>query len=339
MNLIKVTLRLSILLNFLFLQCSGGQNKNSNNNVDSPLKLVATVPLPGVNGRIDHLAYNRNRHLLYIAALGNNTLEVVDLKTKKVIQSIRNLAEPQGILYLPEKDVIFVANGGNGICKVFNAKTYEETGSIKLNGDADNVRYDPASGKIYVGFGEGSIAIIDGVTFNQMGEVKLPGHPESFQLNNKVKKLFVNVPGARLIDAIDLNKRKIEKEWRIEDARSNFPMALDTTHNRLFIGCRRPSELLVMSSITGDKVASLNIDSDTDDIFYDENAGLIYVSCGGGYIDIIRQIDSDNYKILSKIKTRSGARTALFVPDLNELFLAAPARTGNEAQIMIYKKQ
>ncbi len=207
--MVKFSFTLWLFFNLFFIQCSGGSNQQNNAKADTQLKLVATIPLPNVSGRIDHLAYNGNGQFLYIAALGNNTVEIIDLKARKVAHTIRNLGEPQGIQYLPENDVIFVANGENGMCNVFSAKTFKEINSLKLNGDADNVRYDALSKKVYVGYGSGSIAIVDARTFKKLGDVNLPGHPESFQLDQNTKKIFVNIPGARLVDVIDLNRKRL----------------------------------------------------------------------------------------------------------------------------------
>jgi hypothetical protein len=83
----------------------------------------------------------------------------------------------------------------------------------------------------------------------------------------------------------------------------------------------------------------LDTDGDTDDIFYDTVTRQIYMSCGDGYVDVFRQSDPDKYEIVSKIETRSGARTSFFVPELNQLIVAAPARSGTEAQLMFYEKK
>ena len=191
----------------------------------------------------------------------------------------------------------------------------------------------------YMGYGSGGIAIIDGKTFKLLGDVKLPGHPESFQLDEVSKKLYVNIPGVRIVTAIDLNSNLTEANWKIKEAASNFPMALDTAGRRLFIGCRNPAKLLVVNTGTGRTVTSLDIDSDADDIFYEAGSRRIYVSCGGGYVDVFMQIGRDSYDILPKVQTQAGARTSLFVPELNSLFVAAPAHMGNEARILVYKAQ
>jgi DNA-binding beta-propeller fold protein YncE len=303
------------------------------------LKLVTTITLPNVSGRIDHLAYDNKNKTIFIAALGNNTVEVVDLKDKKVIHTIRGLHEPQGIKYIDESNIIFVANGENGECDIFNAHSYQLITSIKMEGDADNVRYDPSSGKIFVGYGDGAIAVIDAKTFKKLSEIILPGHPESFQLDKEAKKIFVNVPDALMIATLDIEKKSITDKWKMGNATANFPMALDAINHRLFIGCRNPAKLLVINSETGKMVTQIDISSDTDDIFYDVSSRQIYISCGGGYIDVVSQIDKDNYETISRVESRSGARTSLFVPELNQLIVAAPAREGSDAQLMIYEKK
>lgn len=333
MNKLKAVVILIVI--FSLNNCLA-QNSVSN----KELQLVASIQLPNVSGRIDHLAFDSKNQTIFVASLGNNTIEVVDLKSKKVIHTIKGLHEPQGIKYIPENNIVFVANGENGECDIYNADTYQQITTIKTpGGDADNVRYEVTAGKIYVGYGDGGIAVIDAKTFKQLADVKLPGHPESFQLAADSKKIFVNVPDAQILATIDLDKNLITGKWKIEVAKANFPMALDETNHRLFVGCRNPAKLLVINSESGNIITQIDIDSDTDDVFYDNPSKQIYVSCGGGYVDVIKQNGPDKYEVTSRIESRSGARTSLFVPELNQLLVAAPARSGSEAQLMIYEKK
>ncbi len=329
----KVILGIWMICNLFISQSCSSQTKT--NKANAPLKLIETIPLPGVSGRIDHLDINLKLQIVYISALGNNTVEVVDLKGKKVIHTIKGLAEPQGILYIPESNIIFVANGDNGVCDLFRADSYAQIKSIKLDGDADNARYNAAAKRIYVGYGNGGIAVIDASTLSKLNDIKLSGHPESFQLDKN--NIFVNVPDAHLVEVIDLKKQTVEARWKPEGATSNFPMALDTTNHRLFIGCRHPSKLLVLNAKTGKTIATLGTDGDMDDIFFNATTKQIYMSYGDGYVEIVNQITKDKYEISSRIKTRLGARTSLFVPELNLFIVAAPAHLGNEAQLMIYQ--
>lgn len=293
--------------------------------------------MQNVSGRIDHLSFDNRNNAVFVAALGNNTVEVVDLKNKKVIHSINGLSEPQGIAFIPGSNSIVVANGDTGGCDIFNAATFQKTNSLQLGDDADNVRFDTTAKKIYVGYGNGGIAIIDATNFKLISQITFPGHPESFQVNKQEKKMYVNVPGEKQIVVIDLLENKIIAQWKNTTANANFPMALDEPGHRLFIGCRHPSKLSVLDTETGKIISSLDIDSDTDDIFYNASAKEIYVSCGSGYVDVFDQSDINHYTAHGKIKTNSGARTSLFIPQLHQLIVAAPARIGRNAQLMIYK--
>lgn len=300
------------------------------------LSLVASITLPGVNGRIDHLAFDPYSQRIFVAAFGNNSLEVIDLKDNKFIHSIQHLHQPQGVIYIPESNTIFVANGNNGVCDVFNANNFQKITSIQLPGDADNVRYDSINKKIYVGYGDGGITIIDAVTYKQVGDVKLQGHPESFQLDITAKKIFVNVPDKQQVEIIDLDKQIVIARWKLTAAKSNFPMSLDTANHRLFIGCRHPAKLLVLDTDSGKLIAAVDTDSDVDDIFYNQKNSNIYLSCGDGYIDIVNQQNANAYQLVEKITSHSGARTSLFIPQLNRLIVASPNSFSYTATLLVY---
>ncbi len=313
---------------FLFNGCNAQPQTNS-------LKLIASITLPDVSGRIDHLSFDSKHQLIFVAALGNNTIEVVGLKSKKVVHTIKNLHEPQGVVFISESNSIFVANGDNGECNVFDTNTFQKTASIKLSGDADNVRYDAAAKKIYVGYGDGGIAVIDATNCKLLNEIKLDGHPESFQIDKSAGKIYVNVPDKKQIDVIDLNKNVVINKWKMIGATSNFPMALDEQHNRLFIGCRSPATLRVINKETGKDISSISCTGDADDVFYDLNDNLIFVSGGRGFIDVFEA--GDTLKRINHIATSSGARTSLLLSSQKTLLLAVPARNGNSAALWIYK--
>jgi len=301
------------------------------------LPLITSISLPGVSGRIDHLAFDSTTQRLFIAALGNNTVEVIDLKTNKAIHSIKGLSEPQGIAFIAGKNILFVANGGNGACDVFNADTYQKITSVQLPGDADNVRYDAVNKKVYVGYGAGGIAVIDPATLKQVADIKLQGHPESFQLDMPAKKIYVNVPDKQQVEVIDLEKQTVINRWKLTDAKANFPMALDEANHRLFIGCRHPAKLLVLDTDTGAQIAALETDSDADDIFHNQTDSTIYISCGGGYLNVIKQQGANQYTQTEKIPSRSGARTSLLISQINRLAIASPKSFNRSAELLVYE--
>jgi len=304
---------------------------------DASLQLKQTIALPGVEGRIDHFALDPAGDRLFVCALGNNTVEVLDLRKGRRIHSITGLSAPQGIAYIPEPDRLFVANDKGGICKIYDAKSYQAVGEINFKDDADNVRYDDSSKRIYVGFGSGGIAIINAPDGKQVGSIKLTAHPEAFELEKKGNRIFVNVPNSRHVAVIDRDKGEVVTTWKTDLAFGNFPMALDEANHRLFIGCRVPSKLVVLSTDSGGIVAKIDISGDPDDVFYDSKRHRIYAICGAGKIDIIEQTDANTYKDFAKIDTATGARTGLFVPERDTLFIAVPHRGSQQAEIRAYQ--
>lgn len=300
------------------------------------LHLDKEIPLTGVKGRIDHMDVNLQDKVMYVAALGNNTVEVVDLLKGTVIHSIKGLDEPQGVCYLPQRGEIFVANGGNGDCYFYNAHNFEKVATLSLGSDADDVRYDASDRKIYVGYGSGGIAVIDANTHRQTGDVKLPGHPESFQLDKKLQLLFVNVPDASIVAVIDLLQLKVVTTWKRSTPSANFPMAIDTLQHRLFIGYRHPATLLVMDGKTGQVISSHSMTGDADDVYYDEHTATVFVSGGDGYISLFKQQGKLGFQPTASISTRQGARTSLLIPELNLFVLASRATAGKGAALWVY---
>jgi len=295
----------------------------------------ASISMPNVKGRIDHMDINLRERTVYIAALGNNSLEVIDIGNAKKLRSIAGLDEPQGITYIPQQQEIFVANGGNGDCNFYDAHSFEKKVTIHLSSDADDVRYDSAQNRIYVGYGEGGIAVIDAISHNQIANIKLSAHPEGFQLDKKLNKIFINVPDAHQVAVADLNSYQLITAWNTGSLGANFPLAIDTIGHVIFVGYRHPSKIVAMDENSGSVLGEANLVSDVDDVYFDEKERKIYASGGGGFI-FIYQWQKPVLKQIAKIYTRDGARTSLLVPALKLFILAARANNNNNAELQVY---
>jgi DNA-binding beta-propeller fold protein YncE len=304
---------------------------------DPPLRLSQKILLPGVEGRIDHLAVDMAGQRLFVAALGNYTLEVLDLKAGKQVRSITGLHEPQGIAYVTASDRLVVASGADGSCRVYDARSFGQVHAFDLKEDADNVRYDPSTQRIYVGYGAGALGVIDLARGTRIADIPLEGHPESFQLETRGKRIFVNVPTARQIVVIDREKNSLLAAWLLEKEQANFPMALDEGNHRLLVGCRRPARLVVVDTETGKVVSSVPCAGDADDLFYDVRRKRIYVSGGEGFVSVFQQMDADRYELVHRLPTAAGARTSLFVPPTGHFYLAVPHRGSQPAEGWVYR--
>ncbi|MGB6822255.1 MAG: YncE family protein [Candidatus Acidiferrales bacterium] len=315
----------------------------ANSQQTASLRLLHTITIPEVKGRIDHFDVDLAGQRLFMSALGNNTLEVFDLRANKLVHSIRGLHEPQGVTYAPESNRIFVANGADGTCRIFDGSTYQLLKTVHFSTDADDTRYDPATKHVFVGFGDqgnAGLGILDATTGNLLQTIKLPDHPESFQLEESGPRIFVNIPSAgNIIDVVDRVQGKIVATWKLGGAQDNFPMDLDEGDHRLFVACRTPPEVLVLDTNSGKIVARVPSVSHADDLWYDAAHKRAYVSGGGGFITVIAQDDANHYRKIAQIKTLPGARTSFLAPQSKRLYLGIWGLENHPAELRVYETQ
>jgi hypothetical protein len=293
----------------------------------APLRLETKIPLGKVAGRIDHLAVDLKRNRMFVAELGNNSLGVVDLRKREVVQTLWGLKEPQGVGYDPDRDRIYVADAGDGAVSIFQGSDLSRVGRIDLSEDADNIRVDPRAHQVLVGYSDG-LAILDAISGRWIADVRLPGHPESFQLDPAGKLVFINVPEAHQIAVVDRTLGQQTQAWKVPGAEANFPMALDSANGVLLSVFRKPPELAILQLADGQVQARLPTCGDADDVFIDAKRQRVYVICGEGFVEVFEK-QQGSYRSVGHVPTVGGARTGLFVPELDRLFVAA-RESGND---------
>ena len=303
---------------------------------EPPLVLERTIALHDVRGRIDHMAVDLARKRLLVAELGNDSVDVIDLAAGVVAHRITGLREPQGVGYAERTDVILVANAKDGSVRLFSATDFSPAGSVALGDDADNVRIDPRNGLAVVGYGNGGLAVIDPRSHARVADIHLPAHPEAFQIDPQTGRAYVNIPGALQIAEVDLDARRVVASWPMRDASANFPMALDPAQSLLASVFRSPPSLLLLDAATGAVRQRLPVCGDSDDVFFDATRARIYASCGAGEVAVFHRDTA--WQALDPVRTASGARTSLFVPQLDRLYVAERAGlVGSEAAIRVYR--
>jgi hypothetical protein len=306
------------------------------NATETPLVLETAIPLPDVSGRIDHMALDAKRRRLIIAELGNHTVDVVDLSAGKVVHRITGLPEPQGVGYSEQADLVVVANAGDGSVRLFGAENFAPVETIELGDDADNVRIDRRDRLVVVGFGSGGLALIEPASRTKVAEIRLPAHPEGFQIDPQTGRVFVNLPDAGQIAVVDLSARRTLGSWPTDGLGGNFPMALDPASGLLALVFRKPPVLALLDHRSGavrDKVAACG---DADDVFFDTRRSRIYISCGAGTIAVFR-IAAGRVQPTASVRTAIGARTSLFAPDLDRLFVGRRGDAQRSAAILVYR--
>jgi len=314
-----------------------------------PLKLLQTIPLPDVKGRIDHMDVDVKGKRLFVAGLENGTLEVVDLKGGKRTRSIPGFKAPQGIAYLPALNKVFVASNNDGMVRVFRGDTLELLDSIHLDLGPNRVTYDPHAEVIYVGYGgkvankdKGEVGIIDVKTNQHIGDIDVGLRAAEILKDKSGQTLFVFDNIASKVQVIDTKKRLMVSAWQVSSQRPGDG-ALDEANHRLLIGTRMPPTMTVLDSTTGKEILSLPTVEGMDGVYYDAVHKRVYVSGGRdtdvGYVFVYQQQDADHYTQIGKIPTRSFAGTAFWCPELNRYYVAAAANDKEEAAILVFEPQ
>ncbi len=316
----------------------GSLSATAARSADQPtLVLTQTIDLKGKAGKLDHVAIDLKRDRLLVANKANNTLDVVDLKAGKLLQQVPGQAGVQGVAYVADLDRIYVGLGVRGFCNIFDGATYRPIKSIKFADDADNVRYDPRTHMVFVAHAEKMLGVIDAKTFALKGDIKLPGTAEGFEAEKNSSKLFLNVPDTNEVVVIDTGKKEITGTYPLKLAGANHPLALDEANHRIIVGCHKEPKVVVLDSETGKEIASVAIPEGCDDLFYDAKHRRIYVSCSEGYLVTISQKDPDHYEVIEKLPTAKDARTCVFVPEQDKVYLAVPRQEGKQGpEIRVY---
>ena len=302
---------------------------------NEPLALEAVIPLPDTAGRIDHLGIDLARKRLLVAELGQGAVDVVDLDGRGVVHRIAGLREPQGVLHVPKADLIAVASAGDGTVRLFAGNDFSPRGVVALGDDADNLRLDPRTGDLVAGYGNGGLATIDPVRAAVVGNVALSAHPEGFRIAPD-GRAYANVPNARRIEVADLATGRRIAQWPTPGLAGNFPMELGFGGSVAAV-FRSPARLVRFDPADGRVLGANDTCGDADDVFFDARRSRYYVSCGSGAIDAF-QATGDAVARLASIPTAPGARTSLFVPELDRLYLAVRAGLlGSNAAIHVFR--
>lgn len=314
-----------------------------------PLRLVQTIPLPNVKGRIDHMDVDVKGKRLFVAGLENGTLEVVDLKAGKWMRSISGFKAPQGIAYLPALSKIFVASNDDGVVRVFRGDNFELLDTIQLDLGPNRVAYDPHTGLLYVGYGgrvakkdHGEVGLIDVKTDQHVGDIDVGLRAAEILMTKSGDSLFVFDSVESKIQRIDTKKRAMVSAWPVSGQRPGDG-AFDEANHRLLIGTRMPPTMTVMDSATGKEITSLPTVEGMDGVYYDGIHKRVYVSGGRdtdvGYVFVYKQEDADHYSQIGKIPTRSFAGTSFWCPELNRYYVAAAANDKEEAAILVFEPE
>lgn len=308
-----------------------------------PLRAVQTIALPNVTGRIDHFSADVADRRLFISALGNHTVEVVDVARGKWTRSLPGVQKPQGECYVAAFGKLFTADGAAGNVRVYGGSDLRLLTTIPLDLGPAAEAYDSATRRLYVGYGGedagkpyGEVGIINVVSDKHIGDIRTSAHPGAVLVGRPGRAIYVTVPKAQEISQIDASTGRIVATWR-SNGGSPVSLAYDASRNRLFVGTRKPAQVEVFDASSHRWIASFPSVELMDGLFYDAAHRRIYASGGDGEVAVYQQLSADRYQQLADVPTGPNARTSLWVARLGRYFVAVPAGAGRGAVLLDFE--
>ena len=312
----------------------------------SPLTLVQSVALPNFSGDLDHFAVDLKSQRLFLAGEDHGTVEVFNLQNGSRIRSIDGFEAPHSLFIMPEQNRLLVTDSGKGLSKILSADQFGVLSTVKITPGADSIGYDRGAKHLYIVTGgkdvqmeKSFLAVVDPVSGKHIADVPFAAkHVEAMALEQSGSRLFINVTDKNEVAVVDRTKREIVAHWPVRDCAENSPVALDEPNHRLFVVCRKPGTLVVMDTEKGSAITHLPAPGRSDDVAFDAKRRRIYVPGGEGYIGVYQQNGPDKYEMIAKVPSAEGAKTCLFVPELDRLYVAvSPGETKSEAKVLTYE--
>jgi DNA-binding beta-propeller fold protein YncE len=314
----------------------------------SPLKLVATIPLPGLkDGDFDHFAPDVDGHRLFLTAEENDKVQVLDTSTNQLIHTIDDVKAPHSMLFRKDLKKLFVVEGDASAVKIYDSDSFKPLGEVKVSVDADSIAFDPATSYMYVVNGGREaktpyslISVIDTNNAKKLRDIKIPSnHVEALVLEKSGPRLFMNITGKNAVGVMDRNKSTLTATWPLPPGdKLNVAMAFDEANHRLFVVTRTPGKLIVLDSDSGKVITETSAVGMVDDAAYDAQHKRVYVA-GDQFVDVFEQKDPDHYSLLGRVPGGFRAKTGILVPELSRYYLAIPHHADKEAEVRVYEIQ
>jgi hypothetical protein len=306
------------------------------------LPMIQRNVLEACRGRLAGLAMHVEKNILYVAAPEKNAVEVHDVATSKVLQSVGDLAQPSGLLHVPSQSRLIVSNAANGRVDVFNVNEHgllSRERSVMLVGEAGPMVFDSAADRVWVGHGV-FVSCLNPATGEREAEVQLSPSGRVVGLVWHRGKLLAALIGARgAVAVFEPATRGVAARWEIEGAGGLAAIASDPANDRVFAVSRVPARLFVLDGSSGATIATLEAPADPGGAWYDPTLRKVYVSGGGmgGAVGVYEQRGVNAYRHVEFTRTDAGSRTSLLVPEHRRLIVACPGLDSDFGRVFVYQ--
>jgi hypothetical protein len=296
-------------------------------------QVTKTFPVGG-DGGWDYLTVDSATHRLFVPR-GTHTM-VIDAESGKTLGDIPGQKIAHGVAIVPQAGRGFITDGGGeGAIIIFDLKTYATLGKIAAQPDADGIIYDPAIGRVLVVSGDNGVLMsfkpdIDPASGKIDTPIALGGKPE-FLASDGNGKIYINLQDKDQVAVVDFKAGKVIARWPVAPGGSPVGMSIDTKTRRLFIGCRKPQKLIVMSTDTGKVLSDLPIGAGVDATQVSGNQA--FASCRDGSLAVASETSPGKFEIVQTVKTPTGARTMGIDPATQTIYLpTAEFETGSSGR-------
>lgn len=316
MKKIQSIIYLSVLI--LFSASISAQEKPS-------YKIINRIHLDG-DGGWDYLTMDDATGLLYVSH--GMMVQVVDVKTSKVVATIEDTKGVHGITIATEFGKGYISCGRDSTVVVFDTKTFKTLSRLKVNGsNPDAILYDPFSKNVFAFNGRSkNITVIDAKSDKIIGDIAVEGKPE-FAVTNEKGKIYVNIEDKSKLCEINSKTLKIENTWSVAPVDEPSGLAIDNATHRLFTVS--DGHMAVIDAVTGKVVASLPIGDRVDGVAFDTGLKRAYSANGDGTMTVVGEVNG-TCKVLENVKTQKGARTIAVDSKTHHIYL--PTADMGEAE-------
>ena len=283
---------------------------------------------------MDYITVDTQSHRLYVPR-STHTM-VIDADSGKTIADITGQKHNHGVAIAPEAGRGFITDG-EGSVVIFDLKTNAVLGELKARPDADGIIYDKSTGLVLVSCGDDGTLLtikadVDPKTGSIDAAINLGGKPEFLAVDG-AGKAYVNLEDKDQIAVVDLKAKKVLAHWPVAPGGSPVGLSIDTAKHRLYVGCRKPQKMIVMSTDDGKVIGDLPIGAGVDATKFDGQQA--FASCRDGKMTVVGEGASGKFEVVQTVTTGVGAKTMDIDPAAHKAYLPtfefepqAPGATG-----------
>lgn len=295
---------------------------------------VQEIGVPGP-GSWDYLSIDPAARRLYVAH--GDQVDVIDIDRNAIVGTIVDTPGVHGFAIARELGRGFASDGRAAQISIVDLNSLHTLAAVATGTNPDAIVFEPTRGEVYTFNGRANSAtVIDARSGEVVATIDLPGKPEFAVADPAAGRIYDNIEDQNLVAAIDVRSHAIVGRWPIAPGHGPAAMALDSTHHRLFLGCRNQRPVM-LDTRDGHVLATIPIGQGVDASVFDAATQLVFSANGEGTVSIAREQGPANLAVVQTLPTRASARTLALDPASHRIYLASGTRNVPDSlRILVY---